>query len=160
MTEDNKFIAYDKSPIPSAKPRGIASERHPDRGIDVDDRGRLNYQSASASGHVEIELPSLPGNPNATEKLHVRDFGSHVAAKIESAMDRMPYLRSGEQVTAPGVLFHYAAAARGAQLMDEGSLKRLTKLAEEFQEESEKREFFSQVVRPYLLSLSPERRRP
>jgi hypothetical protein len=124
----------------------------------LDARGNWVYPSASESGHVEIELPALPGSPNAVERLHARDFGVHVAGKIESSMQRQPYLRSGPQQSPPQIFRHYTAVAKGAGLMDSGALKRMEQLASEFASEPDSREYFAQVVKPYLLSLSPKRR--
>jgi hypothetical protein len=156
----SQMMSYDKSPIPPEKSGGNASERNPDRSIRVDDRGGWQYDSASAEGFVETELPSLPGSPNATERLHVRDFGPHVIAKIEAAMQRQPYLTKAGPTQSPSQVFaHYTAVARGAKLMDAAAISRMEVLAKEFSQESEQSEYLSQVLRPYLLALSPARRR-
>jgi hypothetical protein len=129
-------------------------------GINVDSHGALAYGTAAASGHIEIELPSLPGSPNGTERLHAKDFGPMVAGKIESAMSRNPYLKSGPQQGPAAVLEHYIATARGSGLMDQATLARWDKLAAEFRREPEQAEFFNRVVRPSLLGLEPKRRQP
>ena len=122
--------------------------------LKVNEQGGWEYPSGSSSGYVEVELPSLPGSINPTERLHMRDFGGHLAAKLESAMNT-GYLRK----QSPAQVFkHYAAVARGASLMDEGALKRMDDLASEFEKEPEKQQFFEMVVRPYLLTLAPRRR--
>jgi len=154
MTE---MFAYDQSPIPSAKPGGPAIERNPDRAIGIDD-GQTTYASAAASGHIEIELPALPGSPNPTERLHARDFGPHVVGQLESSLKRQPYMKSGPQQSPAGVLRHYVAVARGASLMDSATINRMESLAANFEKEPDQAEYFSQVVRPYLLSLTPKRR--
>src|ERR1019366_8298239 len=98
----------------------------------VDESGdNWQYPSAASSGYVEVELPSLPGAINPTERLHMRDFGGHVVGKIESSM-LCAYLRSAQQSPAQ-VFKHYAAVARGASLMDEQALKRMDDLATEFE---------------------------
>ena len=107
---------------------------------------------------MEVELPSLPGDINPTERLHARDFGTHVSAKIENAM-KGTYLRSGPQQGPVATLKHYAACARGAQLMDEQALRRMDDLATEFEKEFEKQEYYRQVIHPYLHSLAPKKRR-
>ena len=149
-------MSYDASPEPTGK--FSSRDRNPDRGITVDEGGRMNYASAAATGHIEIELPSLPGSPGATERLHVKDFGPHVAGKIEASMKQAGYLRSGPQQTAPQVFAHYVACARGASLMDPPSLKRMESLGREFSDEPEQRQYFEMVVKPYLLDLAPKRR--
>jgi hypothetical protein len=118
----------------------------------------FDYPSAAESGHVEIELPTLPGSPDPVERLHARDFGVHVAGKIENAMKQNPYLRSGPQQGPPQVLRHYNAVAKGAELMDAGALNRMEQLAGEFEAEPEREKYFQQVLRPWLNSLSPKRR--
>jgi hypothetical protein len=123
----------------------------------VDELGNWQYPSAAATGYVEIELPALPGSPNPTERLHARDFGGHVASKIESAINR-GYLKSGSQLDPVATLRHYLGAAQGAHLMDPAALKRMETLATEFESEPERQEYFSQVLKPYLHSLTPKRR--
>ncbi len=130
----------------------------PNRAISINERGGMTYASASATGHVEIELPALPGGPNQTERLHARDFGAFVAGKIESAMTRQPYLRSGPQQKPSEVFRHYLGCAKGAELMDSRSLKNMEKLAAEFAAESEQAEFYKQVISPWLYGLRPGKR--
>lgn len=126
--------------------------------IGVDARGQMTYPSAAESGHIEIELPSLKGSSNPTETLLAVNFGTHVAGKIASSLDRASYLKSGTQQDAAQVLRHYAAVARGSGLLDPATLKNLEVLAQEFASEPYQREYFEQVARPYLLSLTPKRR--
>ena len=128
-----------------------------DTTIEVND-GQLAYSSAAGEGRVEIEVPGLAGSPNAVERLHAVAFGEHVVSRIESAFGRNPYLKSGPQQRPDQVFKHYTAVARGAGLMDEGALKRMEQLGAEFAEEPEREEFFKQIIRPYLLSLTPKRR--
>ena len=104
-------IAYYQSPEP--KGRFASADRTPDRTIRTND-GKLNYDSASATGFVEIEVPSLPNSPNATERLHVKDFGEHVISRIESSFKQPGYLRSGPATTPASVFAHYTACASGA----------------------------------------------
>src|SRR5271157_3059347 len=123
------------------------------QGMTVNDRRSWSYDDAAATGHVEIELPTLPGSPNPTERLHAREFGVHVAAKIESSMNQQPYLRDPRQ-NAPAIFRHYIGAAKGSGLMDRAALARMEVLAGEFESEPEQREYFKQVIRPYLHSLT------
>ena len=122
--------------------------------LTVDQEGNWQYPTSARTGFEEIELPTPPGSLNPTERLHIRDFGGHVAAKLESAMNT-GYLRK----QSPAQVFrHYAAVARGASLMDEGALKRMDDLASEFEKEPERDEYYKQVLRPWLHSLAPRRR--
>lgn len=124
----------------------------------LDAKGNWQYPSAAAEGRVEIELPSPKGSPNATERLHARDFGAHVIGKLEASMNGQGYMRSGPQQSPAATLRHYVACAKGANLMDSAAIGRMETLAKEFATEGDQREYFSQVLRPYLLSLSPKRR--
>ena len=116
------------------------------------------YPSASSSGYVEIELPALPGSLNPTERLHARDFGVRVANQIESSM-KGGYLKVGALPNAPTVLRHYLGAAQGSGLMDKGALQRMEGLASEFEATPYREEYYEQVLKPYLHSLTPKRRR-
>lgn len=122
-----------------------------------DERGDWAYPSLAQSGHIEVELPSLPGSPRPTEQLLARDFGGHVASKIEASFLGNPY-KSGPKQNPVQTLNHYVAVARGSKLVDNGSIDRMEALARQLDKASNQREFFSQVVRPYLNSLKPERR--
>lgn len=126
--------------------------------IGVDERGWV-YPSMAAVGLVGVELPTLPGSLTEVERLHARDFGQHVIAKIESQMNR-GYIRVGPQQSAPEVFAHYIAVAKGASLLDAATLERGKSLAAEFKSETDQQEFYSQVVKPWLGSLSPKRRQP
>lgn len=83
----------------------------------VDERGNWQYPSAAESGHTEIELPTLPGSPNAVERLHVRDFGVHVIGAIDRSMTRQGYMKSGPQQGPVEVFAHYCAVAEGTSLL-------------------------------------------
>ena len=138
------------------EPNKIDESQRLDR---LDWQGNWSYPSAASTGHVEIELPTLPGSPNAVERLHARDFGQHVISRIESSMKQNPYLKSGPQQNPAEVFRHYAAVAKGAQLMDEGALRRKEQIAAEFTKEPEQAQYYETVVKPYLGTLTPRRRR-
>ena len=123
--------------------------------LTVNEQGNWEYPTSASTGFVEIELPTPPGSLNPTERLHMRDFGGLVVGKIESSMNT-GYLR---QQSPAQVFKHYAAVARGAQLMDEQALKRMDDLASEFEKEPERDEYYRQVIRPWLHSLAPKKRR-
>jgi hypothetical protein len=159
MIEDtSKGPVYDKSPLPPAKPGGLAGERNPDLLIGTDADGRITYNSGAASGHTEVVLPALPGSPHSEERLLVKDFGVHVAGKIESALTQNPYLRSGSQLSPTATFRHYVGAAKGCQLLDDAAIQRMETLAKEFEEEPEQRGYFNEMLKGYLLSLTPRRR--
>jgi len=115
------------------------------------------YPSLAKSGHIEIEVPSLAGSPRPTEMLHARDFGGHVAGKIEASLKGNPY-KSGPQQNPAQTFRHYLASAQGARLLDNGSMNRMEALARQFDKAADQRDFFNRTIRPYLNSLRPERR--
>jgi hypothetical protein len=125
--------------------------------LGVGEQGDWQYPSAAQEGYTEIELPTPPGSINPTERLHMRDFGSHLIEQLDTSM-RASYLKAGPQQGPVATFRHYIGCAEGAQLMDEGALKRMKDLANDFAAEPEKQEYFNQVVRPYLLTLVPKRR--
>lgn len=125
----------------------------------VDERGNWAYPSLAQSGHVEIELPSLPGSPRPTEQLHARDFGGHVASKIESSLRGNPYPKSGLQQNPAQTFNHYIAVARGSKLVDSGTINRMEALARQFDREPDQGAFFKRTIRPFLNGLKPERRK-
>ncbi len=134
------------------------SDTNPDRAISVDTDGRMTYDGASREGRVEIELPSLSGSPTPTETLHAVNFGPHVASRIEAAMSRQGYVRSGPQQRPHEVFEHYISCAKGAELLDAGTLKRAETLSKEFSSEADQKEFYQMVVRQWLLDLTPGKR--
>src|SRR5271157_5381197 len=107
------------------------------QGMTVNDGRSWSYDDAASSGHIEIELPTLPGSPNPTERLHVREFGAHVAGKIESFMNQPGYLSAPGQ-NAPAIFRHYVGAAKGYGLMDRAAIGRMETLAREFESEPER----------------------
>lgn len=118
----------------------------------------LEYRGAAEEGFTEVELPSLPGSPNAVERLHARDFGAHVIARVESAMSGNRYLKSGPQLTATQVFRHFIGGAQGVGLVDSRTARHFEELAEAFEDKGGSREFFEEVLKPYLFNLSPTRR--
>ena len=116
------------------------------------------YPSLAKSGHIEIEVPSLPGSPRPTEMLHARDFGGHVAGKIEASLKGNPY-KSGPQQNPAQTFNHYIAVAKGAKLVDEGTLDYGGRLARQFDRAADQGAFFKRTIRPFLNGLKPERRK-
>ena len=118
----------------------------------------MHYASAAASGFVEVVLPAAHG-PNSEVRMHVRDFGRHVATEIERSLRPNMYPVSSPRRSATETFRHYVGAAKGASLMDAGALKRMGDLAKEFEEVGpDRQEYFEQVLKPYLHGLTPERR--
>ncbi len=153
------MIDYNESPLPPKRPGGMAVERDENAHIDTVG-GNLQYRSGAATGHVEIEIPSLPGHSAPTERLHARDFPRHVLGKVESAFNRQPYMRTGPQQSPVETFQHYAAVARGARLIDAASLRRMEELGREFEAASDRQAYYEQSIRPYLLGFAPKRRQP
>jgi hypothetical protein len=135
------------------------SEKDGDSAIGVDASGRIQYGSGAASGHTEIILPALPGSATSEERLLAKDFGPHVASRIEASFQKQPYLKSGCQLSPSQVFRHFVGAAEGSGLVDGAVLSRMKLLAKEFEAESEREEYFKQVVRPWLFNLTSAKRR-
>jgi hypothetical protein len=154
------MMNFDKSPLPPKTPCGESAERTTDREITVDGQGHMQFATAAASGNVEIELPSLPGSPNRTERLHARDLGMHVIGKMESSMKRPDYLKFGATQSPVEVLEHYVAVAKGSNLMSPESISDMGRLAKEFRAEPEKDRgaYYKTMILPFLNGLTPKRR--
>jgi hypothetical protein len=127
----------------------------------LDARGNWQYPSGAESGHIEIMVPSLPGSPRATETLHARNLGQHIIGKIESAMSRQGYMTSGAQQSPAQVFQHYTAVAKGSKLVEADAISHMERLAREFagQKGEDRQKYLDTMVKPYLLSLTPKRRR-
>jgi hypothetical protein len=128
--------------------------------LTVDGRGNLQYASGASSGHIEVELPSLPGSPNATERLLARDFGPHVAGRIEASMSKQGYLKSGPQQSGPEVLGHFTAVAKGSKLVHSEAINQMERLAKEFRTQpvKDRETYYRTMIQPFLNSLAPQRR--
>lgn len=125
--------------------------------ITVDERGKFQYPSAAATGHVEIVLPAAHG-PNGEERMLVKDFGRHVAREVSRSLAPNPYPVTSPRRTATDTFRHYVGAAKGASLLDEEGTKQMTKMAAEFEAARNPQEYFDQVIKPYMMSMSPRRR--
>ncbi len=88
----------------------------------------------------------------------MRDFGGHVIGKVEGALNR-GYLKSGPQQGPVDVFKHYVACAKGSELLDSAAIGRMETIAEEFAATPYREEYYEQVLKPWLGSLSPKRRR-
>ena len=121
--------------------------------LEVDARGNWVYPEQLSQGYEQVEIPSL-GGVTPTETLLLRDLGGHISNKIESAMSTS-YLSKHSPAQ---VMQHYTSMIRELKLMDANALKRLEGIADEFEREPEREEYFKQVIRPYLHSLAPKRR--
>jgi len=122
--------------------------------LEVNANGGWVYPAQLKEGFEETEIPAPPGSLNATERLHMKDFGGMVISKIESSMNTR-YLRKHS----PAQVFrHYATVAKGSELMDIGAIGRMEEIAKEFEQTPMKAEYYEMVVRPWLLTLAPKRR--
>ncbi|MGA2250998.1 hypothetical protein [Terracidiphilus sp.] len=100
-----------------------------------------------------IEIPQrTKDGKEATEKIHVRDFGKHVRAKVEDALSSSPE-------EAAKSLFWSIGTAQGASLMPAPVLKQFEELGLGFAASKNPKVFFSKNVVPFLNSLRPEKRR-
>lgn len=101
----------------------------------------------------QIEIPQRTRDGReATEKIHIRDFGKHVRAQVEDALSSSPE-------EAAKSLFWSIGAAQGASLMPAPVLKEFEGLGLGFAASKNPKVFFSKNVVPFLNSLRPEKRR-
>ena len=132
-----------------------AAEKNPDAAITVDEQGRRAFGFLSASGLVEVEVPTSAGSFTPVVRMHARDFGAHVAQKIETAFGPDYF---GAKAVPLATIHHYIGVAKGSKLLDSGAIRRMESMAEEFEKAPDKREFFASEVKPFLHSLTPKRR--
>jgi hypothetical protein len=121
-------------------------------GADVD---HLSYPSLASQGLEEIELPrrdSTSSTPFKVEKILARNIGSHISRQIENA------LTDSDTSEASSILNWYVGACEGAQLLDEGTLKDMKKLAHRFATASDPEGLFIEQIQPWLANLRPRRR--
>ena len=157
---ENEGMSYDKSNMPpgNGAPQAEHNKR-PDRGpIASDTREGWNYPSLSSAGLTEVVLPAAHG-PNSEERMLVKNFGPFLAGEVEKSLGPNPFPKSFPRKSASQTLWHYIGAAKGASLMDSAAIGRMEMQAREFEKEPDQREYFEQVIKPYLHSLSPKRRR-
>jgi hypothetical protein len=102
----------------------------------------------------KIEIPQrTKDGKEASEKIHIRDFGKHVRAQVEDALN---YAAPESAVTA---LYWQIGCAKGAGLMDEATLERFEKLGAEFAASKDRKAYFRGHITPFLNSLTAARRK-
>lgn len=127
------------------------------RRMTVDERGNWQYPSAAVTGHVEIVVP-VPHGPFPEQRMHARDFPATVVRYVGEALKPNPYPVASPMKSPTETFRHFVGAARGLSLMDEGALKRMEQVAREFEAEPEREAYFEQVIKPYMMSMTPKRR--
>ena len=146
---DSSAGGYDlgKFNLPSAQPASHSGAR---------------VSSAPASGYnlsvfdlpekIEVPVRSKDGK-EASEVVHVRDFGKHVRKQVEDAMDHSP--EDGLRA-----MYFAIGTAKGASLMPAQTMKQFEELGQGFAASKNPKVFFSKSVIPFLNSLTPKRRKP
>lgn len=133
-----------------------------DKQLGVDESGNnWQYPSASASGDVEVVLPTMPDSMNTEQRLLAKDFGGLVAREIQKSLEANPYPNTVPTRKPTEVFRHYLGCAQGSGLLDRGALGRMAELAKEFEQTPEREayfEYFEMVLKPYLVGLRPQRR--
>jgi hypothetical protein len=125
-------------------------------------RGNSSAPDSSSGGYdlavfglpekIEIPARSVDGRER-TEVVHVRDFGKHVRAQVENALDR------GKPGDAAAALHWQIGVAQGASLMPESTMKEFTELGKGFAASKNPQAYFQKNLIPFLNSLSPTKRR-
>jgi len=101
---------------------------------------------------IEIPQRTLDGR-QATEKIYIRDFGKHIRARVQDALDR------GKPGAAAAALHWQIGVAQGASLMPAQTMKQFEELGQGFAASKNPKVFFSKNVIPFLNSLTPNKRR-
>jgi hypothetical protein len=154
MSDDHDQMNYDNSPAPKGR---FVSSIDPDHAITTDARGNLGYASAGAEGMVEIYVP-VPHGPRSEQRMHAKDFPETVIRYVEESLRPNPYPVSSPMKTPTETFRYFVGAAQGLSLLDEGALGNMKTLAQDFESESDRPGYFSEVIRPWLLSLTPGKR--
>lgn len=118
------------------------------------------YPSMAATGLVEVELPSVPGGPWPTEKLHARDIPALIISRVERALEpRFKYLH---EAAGEVVLGHYVGALQGADLVDKPTSRALDKLVADFShlDAREQPKYFEEKIAPFIAGLRPKGKTP
>jgi hypothetical protein len=121
--------------------------------IDPSGRERVNYPSLSREGLTSVLLPVRPGRVPfgvtrvGPEEILSCNFGSHVAAQVESAFKTSP-------AEAVETLHWYAGCAEGTKLLDGKALNQLKALSTRFSKAGTP-EVYATEIRPFLRSLRP-----
>jgi hypothetical protein len=117
--------------------------------------------SAPASGYnlaifdlpekIEIPARSVDGRER-TEKIHIRDFGKHIRARVQDALDR------GKPGDAAAALHWQIGVAQGSKLMSGPTLERFQKLGTDFGASKNPQAYFQKNLIPFLNNLKPAKR--
>jgi hypothetical protein len=99
---------------------------------------------------IEIPVRSKDGK-EASQKIHIRDFGKHVRKQVEASLNHSPE----EGVKA---MYWAIGTAQGASLMPESTMKQFTELGKGLSAAKDAKVFFSKSIIPFLNSLTPKRR--
>jgi hypothetical protein len=117
--------------------------------------------SAPASGYnlavfdlpekIEIPMRTKDGK-EASEVVHVRDFGKHVRKQVENALD------GGKPGDAAAALHWQIGVAQGSKLMSGPTLERFQKLGTDFAASKNPQAYFQKNLIPFLNNLNPAKR--
>jgi hypothetical protein len=121
--------------------------------------GRTSAAPASGYDLSVFDLPEQIVIPQrtkdgeeASQKIHVRDWGKHTRKQIEDSLNHSPE----EGVKA---MYWAIGTAQGASLMPESTMKQFTELGKGFAASKDPKVFFGKSVIPFLNSLTPKRRK-
>jgi hypothetical protein len=122
--------------------------------------GRTSAAPASGYDLSVFDLPEQIVIPQrtkdgkeASQKIHVRDWGKHTRKQIEDAMDHSPE-------DGLSAMYFAIGTAKGASLMPAQTMKQFEELGQGFAASKNPKVFFSKSVIPFLNSLTPKRRKP
>ena len=125
-------------------------------------RNSVSSVPASSSGGYNLDVFNLPekilipvrskNGQEASEVVHVRDFGKHVRKQVEDAMTHSPE-------DGLNAMYFAIGTAKGSSLMPEPTMKQFEELGQGFAASKNQKVFFGKSVIPFLNSLTPKRRK-
>jgi hypothetical protein len=112
-----------------------------------DSRG---YDLGSFKLPERVEIPKH-GDEGATETIHLRDWGKHIRAGVEDALNRSPQEGFNR-------LFHAIGSAEGLQIMSAPALKKFKELGDGFLSAKNPKLFFTNELVSFFNGLAPTKR--
>ena len=112
-----------------------------------DSRG---YDLGSFKLPERVEIPKH-GDEGATETIHLRDWGKHIRAGVEDALNRSPQEGFNR-------LFHARGSAEGLQIMSAPALKKFKELGDGFLSAKNPKLFFTNELVSFFNGLAPTKR--
>ncbi len=150
--ESKSSTGYDLSVFDLPPGKG-ASKPRAEQSVNALGAEGYDLSKFGLEGLTSFELPARnPDVPGKSEMVRAKDLGHHIAEQVKRGFR----VSSGEAIN----VFHwYLGCAKGAELMDAGTIGHLEKLSRGFAVSSDPAKFFKEQIRPFLNSLTPKGRK-